>query len=127
MADLLGPVYMQLDRSARAFRRWRDRNDFLEGKVVKEANTQIRDLLLAKGNLLPPHLMEDAGNLIEHYDRWLEEYAARREDPGAGSDTSPVFMKDYPFPEAARARFKATFDEMRRDLYETDAPQRGAV
>jgi Na+/melibiose symporter-like transporter len=34
VAELLGPVHMQLDRSRRAFARWEQRNDFLEGKVV---------------------------------------------------------------------------------------------
>jgi hypothetical protein len=128
VADLLGPVYMQLDRSARAFRRWRDRNDFLEGKVVKEANTQIRDLLLAKGNLLPADLVEHAGDLIEHYDRWLEEYALKREGPEADVDTSPVYVgpKGYPFPDDADRAFKETFLRMRRELYDTGAPRRRA-
>ena len=129
VADLLGPVYMQLDRSHRAFGRWEERNDFLEGKVVKEANTQIRDLLLARGNLLPPQLVEHAGDLIEHYDRWLEEYAAMREGPEAGTDTRPVYVgpKGYPFPDDAKKAFQETFHRMRRELYETDAPGRGAA
>lgn len=129
VADLLGPVYMQLDRSRRAFGRWEERNDFLEGRVVKEANTQIRDLLLAKGNLLPPHLVEHAGDLIEHYDRWLEEYAAMREGPEAETDTRPVYVgpKGYPFPDDAEKAFKETFHRMRRELYETDASGRGAA
>ncbi|MGH3062045.1 MAG: hypothetical protein ACRDNA_11620, partial [Gaiellaceae bacterium] len=125
VAELLGPVYMQLDRSNRAFGRWETRNDFLEGKVVKDANTQIRDLLLAKGNLLPAHLVEHAGDLIEHYDRWLEEYALKREGPEADIDTSPVYVgpKGYPFPDDADRAFKETFLRMRRELYETDAPR----
>ncbi|MGH3115416.1 MAG: hypothetical protein ACRDOP_18305 [Gaiellaceae bacterium] len=128
VAELLGPVYMQLDRSNRAFGRWETRNDFLEGKVVKDANTQIRDLLLAKGNLLPAHLVEHAGDLIEHYDRWLEEYALKREGPEADIDTSPVYVgpKGYPFPDDADRAFKETFLRMRRELYETDAPRHGA-
>ena len=127
VAELLGPVYMQLDRSTRAFGRWRERNDFLEGKVVKEANTQIRDLLLAKGSLLPPDLVEHAGDLIEHYDRWLEEYAVKREGPEAEIDTSPVYVgpKGYPFPDHAEKAFKETFHRMRRELYEPDTAGRG--
>jgi hypothetical protein len=126
-ADLLGPVYMQLDRSRRAFGRWVERNDFLEGKVVKDANTQIRDLLLAKGNLLPAHLVEHAGDLIEHYDRWLEEYALKREGPETDIDTSPVYVgpKGYPFPDDAEKAFKETFHRMRRELYEADVPGPG--
>ena len=128
VGELLGPVYMQLDRSHRAFKRWETRNDFLEGNVVKDANTQIRDLLLAKGNLLPAHLVEHAGDLIEHYDRWLEEYALKREGPEADVDTSPVYVgpKGYPFPDDADIAFKETFHRMRRELYDAGAPLRGA-
>jgi len=126
VAELLGPVHMQLDRSSRAFARWEQRNDFLEGKVVKDANTQIRDLLLAKGHLLPPHLLEHAGDLIEHYDRWLEEYAVRREGQNADADTRPIYVGPlgYPFPDDAEKAFKATFRRMRGDLYEEQASGR---
>ena len=35
--EVLGPIYMSLERSRRAFERWERRNDYLEGRVVKEA------------------------------------------------------------------------------------------
>ena len=73
VAELLGPVYMQLDRSRRAFHRWRERNVYIETVIMKEGNTAVRDLLLQKGHLIPPPLLEHAGKLVEHYDRWLEE------------------------------------------------------
>jgi hypothetical protein len=43
---MLGPVYIRLDRSKRAFDRWQGRNLFLEVKVIGEANRTVRDLLL---------------------------------------------------------------------------------
>ncbi len=125
LAEVLGPVYMQLARSNRAFERWKaTRNDFLEGQVVKQANTQIRDLLLAKGHLLPPELVRHAVDLIEHYDRWLEEYADKREGPNAEKDTGPIFVGPlgYPFPHEAESAFSETFDRVRAELYEGRAP-----
>lgn len=120
LSEVLGPIYMQLDRSGRAFERWETRNDFLEGKVVKEANTQIRDLLLAKGHLLPPNLLGHAGDLIEHYDRWLEEYADKREGPNAAEHTGPVYVGPlgYPFPDEAEEAFTETFARVRAELYD---------
>jgi hypothetical protein len=120
VAELLGPVYMQLERSGRAFERWRTRDDYLEGKVVREANTEIRDLLLAKAHLLPASLLGYAGDLIEHYDRWLEEYADKREGPNAAEDTSPVYVGPlgYPFPDDAEKAFKSAFERLRAELYD---------
>jgi hypothetical protein len=125
IAEVLGPVYMQLARSNRAFERWKaTRNDFLEGQVVKQANTEIRDLLLAKGHLLPPELVKHAINLVEHYDRWLEEYADKREGPNAEKDTGPIFVGPlgFPFPHEADTAFSETFDRLRAELYGGQAP-----
>lgn len=120
LSDVLGPIVMQLERSHRAFKRWEKRNDFLEGKVVKEANTQIRDLLLAKGHLLPPQLLPGAADLVEHYDRWLEEYADKREGPNAHEHTGPIYVGPlgYPFPRDADAAFRQAFDRLRSELYD---------
>jgi hypothetical protein len=120
LSEVLGPIVMQLERSKRAFGRWEGRDDFLEGKVVKEANTEIRDLLLAKGHLLPPELLSGAGDLIEHYDRWLEEYADKREGPNAAEHRGPLYVGPlgYPFPRKADAAFRETFARLRSELYD---------
>src|SRR3954453_12311963 len=54
--QLLGPVYIQLDRTKRAFDRWDGKNLFLEAEVIKNGNLAIRDLLLSKPHLIPPEL-----------------------------------------------------------------------
>ena len=126
LEELLGPVSMQLDRSNRAFARWREQNLFLEAKVVKEANTSVRDLLLAKGHLIPAELVDSAGRLIEHYDRWLEEYEKKREGDHPDLETRFVFAgpHGYPFPRDAERAFRDTFDRLRAELYEASAPAR---
>ena len=45
VADLLGPLIMQFDRTKRAFTRWGKKNLYLEAKVVKVGNETIRDIL----------------------------------------------------------------------------------
>jgi hypothetical protein len=105
ITELLGPVYMQLDRSGRAFERWRSRNIYIETAIMKEGNTTVRDLLLAKGSLIPPELLEHAGKLVEHYDRWLEEYENVRggEHPDPNAPFVFVGPKGFPFPRDFRA------------------------
>ena len=119
VADLLGPVYMQLDRTERAFRRWSAHNAFIEAKVIGEGNTIIRDLLLAKPHLVPPDLLSAAADLIEHYDRWLEEFDRVRSAKQPDLDTPFVFVgpKGHPFPRAAADKLQARYRELWQSLY----------
>jgi hypothetical protein len=120
VSELLGPVSIQLARSERAFRRWSQQNLFLEAKVIREANLTVRDLLLNRPHLIPPELFADASALIEHYDRWLEEYALIRENAGADMDQPPytfVGNKGYPFPTSSARRFEVAFRSLWDELY----------
>jgi hypothetical protein len=119
VSELLGPLYIQFDRTSRAFSRWQSKNLFLEAKVIKEGNLTIRDLLLSKSYLIPPALLEDASTLIEHYDRWLEEFERIRNDQNPDLDTPFVFVgtKGFPFPIDAETNFRKAFTEMWRELY----------
>jgi hypothetical protein len=122
VSELLGPLYIQFDRTNRAFNRLKEQNLFLEAKVIKEGNTAIRDLLLTKSYLIPPELWEDAGNLIEHYDRWLEEFYKVRSEEKPDLETKFVFVgpKGFPFPKKSEEAFKKKFRIMWSELYEND-------
>ena len=122
VSELLGPLYMQFDRTKRAFSRWRTKNLFLETKVIREGNLTIRDLLLTKGYLIPPELLDDAGKLVEHYDRWLEEFEKQRSSEQPDLDSTFVFVgpEGFPFPWQSEARFKTKFEEMWAELYSGD-------
>ena len=117
--ELLGPMQMQFERTKHAFDRWDRKNLHLEAMVVRVGNMTIRDLLLSKGHLIPPHLMADAGKLIEHYDAWLEAFEAIRGDPSKQNDVAFVFVgpSGYPFPSNAEANFKAEFRKLQSELY----------
>ena len=119
VSELLAPVCMQLSRSKRAFDRWKDRNLFLEAKIIKASNETIRDLLLAKGHLIPPSLLEDAGKLVEHYDRWLEEFDRQRSEihPDLGTPFVFVGHKGYPFPIESEKQFHKAFRDLWLELY----------
>jgi hypothetical protein len=87
--------------------------------VIREGNLAIRDLLLQKGHLIPPELLEDAGLLVEHYDRWLEEYEKQRlaEHPDLDAPFTFVGPQGYPFPGKADRRFRAAFKSLWVELY----------
>lgn len=121
VSELLGPLYMQLDRTNRAMDRWQQENTYLEAKVVREANISIRDLLLAKGSLIPQELLEDAGRLISHYDHWLEEFEKIRGKNDPSLDQSFPFVFTYDFPKGSDKRFMTTFKKMQTDLYGENA------
>jgi len=120
VAELLGPLNMQFDRTARAFKRWNEQNLFLEAKVIKVGNETIRELLLNKGHLIPPELLEDAGALIEHYDVWIERYEKERLSENPDLETKFVFAgpEGFPFPTESEKNFRKKFKEFWQDLYE---------
>lgn len=117
--ELLGPLQMQFERTKRAFSRWDRKNLYLEAKVVRDGNQTIRDLLLGKGHLIPPYLMEDACRLVEHYDAWLEAFDRIRGETSTNGNVAFVFVgpDGYPFPTTAEAKFKAEFGKLQRELY----------
>lgn len=119
LAGLLGPMFMQLDRTERAFARWKTKNLYIESKIIREGNLAIRDLLLQKGHLIPPHLLPDASALVEHYDRWLEEFERRRVEQNPEGDADFVFVgpQGYPFPRMSAKRFEAAYREAWEELY----------
>jgi hypothetical protein len=122
VADLLGPMNIQFDRTKRAFDRWKQKNLYLEAKVIKTGNETIRDLLLTKGYLIPPELLNDAGKLVEHYDVWIEIFERQRggKEPDLKSDFTFAGSEGFPFPGDAETRFRAKYRQYWNELYGGD-------
>lgn len=119
VAELYGPLCFQFSRTQKAFGRYREKNLFLEAKVLKDGNEKIRNLLLEKSYLIPPDLIDDANNLVEHYDVWLEEFSKLRETENPTSETF-VFAgpKGFAFPKASEKKFKEKYLELWNGLYQ---------
>ena len=79
----------------------------------------VRDLLLQHGHLIPDELRDVSGRLIEHYDRWLEEYNRVRGTKPIAPDEPFVFAgpKGVPFPQEADALFAAAYKRLWTELY----------
>lgn len=118
-SELLGPLHMHFDRTSRAFKNYNKQNLYLEQKVIYDSNLKMRDMLLAKPHLIPHDLREDAGNLIEHFDRWLEKFARVRDEQKPELSTEFVFVgpDGFPFPKQSEQAFKNRFAEVWRELY----------
>lgn len=113
---LLVPLMVQLDRTKDAFDRWKDRNLPLESQTIRDGNLKARDLLEKHGQLVPPEFQEPRRRLIEHYDRWLEEYQKLREDTKSNEPFVFVGPKGFPFPADVEARFRARLEYVRAQL-----------
>jgi hypothetical protein len=88
-------------------------------EILYRSNLAIRDLLLANGHVIPEELRAVSGRLVEHYDRWLEEYDRIRGDRRIRLNEPFVFVgpKGYPFPSEADALFNRAYSKLREDLY----------
>jgi hypothetical protein len=131
LQEVLGPVNAHLARTRLAFGRWREQNLFLEQQIIYESNAEIRRILLAKYHLLTPELRPHAMELVQHFDRWFEEFEKQRraQTPSDGG-ASFVFVgpQGYPFPRAAEEAFTAALDQTYTQLglatQAVDKPQR---
>ena len=115
ISALLGPLYIQFDRTKRAYDLWGGMNLYLEANIIREGNTVIRDLLLTKGHLTPPDFLEHAGKLIDHYDIWLEEFDRVSVKKESGEDI--MFIFTYNFPRDSEKAFRESFRKIRGELY----------
>jgi len=119
VAELLGPMNIQFDRTGRAFERWKKKNLYLEAKVIKVGNETIRNLLLSNGHLIPPELLDEAGKLVQHYDVWLEIFEQKR--GGTEPDLQSEFVYSgpvgYPFPRESEQKFRDKYREYWNELY----------
>ena len=72
-----------------------------------------------KAHLIPTELIDDAIELIEHYDVWLEEFAKHRDAENPNLDQKFIYAgpKGFRFPDKAEKNFKNKYDELREELY----------
>ena len=119
VAVLLGPVIMQLDRTRRAFARYEANSRFVESEILYKGNLTVRDLLLTNGHLIPDELRDVSNRLVEHYDRWLEEYDRVRGGRKPNPNEAFVFAgpSGYPFPAEADQLFKDSYKRLWNEVY----------
>ncbi len=110
---------IQLNRTKRALDRWNNQNLYIETKVMKIGNETIRDLLLMKGHLIPPDLLDDADKLIEHYDVWLEVFERHRggKEPDPKAKFTFAAPEGFPFAKESERRFNEKYQQYMNELY----------
>ena len=119
IAELLGPMNILLNRTERAFYKLKANDLYVEAKILKESNEKIRDLLLSKSHFIPSGLMEDADQLVEHYDRYLEKFEEKRKRENPDLDTPFIFVgpDGFPFPKNSAKRFQDEYAAMWKKVY----------
>ena len=104
VTELLGPFDMQLRRGQKAYERYfANGKKFLYTKILKETNSELRQLLLSKGYLLPEELQQKALDLVEHLDVWHVLWDDLQERNRPGLDDEFVFENDVNFPQESVA------------------------
>lgn len=72
---------------------------------------------MTKAHLVPGELEEDSRRLIEHYDRWAEEYDRLRvRQQNSAEPFVFVGPSGFPFPRDAEVRIRARAAELRARL-----------
>jgi len=110
LLELLGPMMIHLDRTRNAFRVWNDNNTVLVTGIIRDGNAAVRSLLVDRSELIPSDLVDDAVELLKHYDAWFREYERVRRE----GDTPYVFVgpKGVPFPTASEERFRKRYESL---------------
>lgn len=113
LAEVLGPVHMQMKRAEAAYRSYLDDGrKFIYTLVLRDSNTAMRDILLARGYLLPAELQEDALQLIEHLDIWLIKWHETRERTNPALDDPFVFANESVYPRRSAQNLEAKYAEI---------------
>lgn len=111
--ELLGPLHMHF-RAARAGYAdyMANGKSFLFASSLRRINGGARDLLLARGWLLPEPLRDEAVALVRHYDVWVtlwDDLAARTRPT---FDAPFVFENAMTYPRESEARLERLFAEL---------------
>jgi hypothetical protein len=115
LAEVLGPLHMQMMRAEAAYRSYLDDGrKFVYTLILMDSNTAVRDILLERGYLLPRELQDDALKLIGHLDIWLVKWHDLRERTTPSLDDPFVFVNEHLYPKQSARRLEATYAELAR-------------
>jgi len=131
LSEVVSPTVMHLARTGALADRYRMQMRFGEAVLLKESNTTVRNLLLAKAHLLPSELVGTSQCLLTHYDIWLKRFEltlAEFKASHGGKDPTPEDRFDVgfsameaakcgSFPKEAPIQFQKQFDSLRRELF----------
>ena len=127
LSELIGPVYMHLDRTSQVAKRYKktykeQTTSYFDALLMRDSNEAVRSILLSKGHLLPEDLRDHAHALVAHYDVWLRRFDAKVavEKPTAESFFDVGFA-EVPFPKEAAKAFRDSYERLRKELYDVHA------
>lgn len=86
---------------------------FLFASSLRRANAAVREILLARGWLLPEDLQADAAALLRHYDVWLTLWDDLAERLGPKMEDPFVFANAVTFPRDSQERLEALYRLLR--------------
>lgn len=107
---LFAPLALLLTRAQLAYDRYQAKRTFLNAQLLRRINRRIVRLLHDQAVHLPPALVRDAAELLNHYEGWMIEFDRHRRTSRPSLDTMFVFTSGDPsgrFPKEAVSRLLA--------------------
>ncbi len=106
----LGQVYINFKRSELAYKQYReDGSKFIYAKILKQCNENIRDLLIQNSFMLSERLLENAIELVFHYDIWIEKWNQLEGELMPSLEDKFIFQNSTTFPRAAAQNLENEF------------------
>ena len=108
--ELLGPLHMHFLCARAAYADYLAAGrTFLFARSLRRINGSARNLLMAKGHLLPAELQADAAALIGHYDVWTTLWMEHRRLTRPKLDDVFAFANAHTYPKDSEARLEALY------------------
>ena len=127
LSELLAPLISNFRKTKELFDSWGAKDIWVE-EVMHERHTFSKDLLINKQHLIPADLVEDAKELVNHYDAWLKKYDEIRPNGVRDPEERFVFVGippiNKPFPDKSEKKFVALYHKEMAAYRETLARAR---
>lgn len=119
LTELLSPVYIQLKRAETGYRNYQaNGKTYLYARIIREANTAIRDLILQKAYLQPEELEKEFMLLLEHIDIWDQKWLALEKELQPHPDQPFIFQNSHTFPREAARQIESLYLQLKREYSE---------
>ncbi|MCK5537579.1 MAG: hypothetical protein KAI79_12185 [Bacteroidales bacterium] len=113
----LGEISIEFKRSGITYKEYIESgNKFIYARILKESNTNIRNLLLHNSFLLSEELQDDALKLINHYDIWMEKWNELYNKKALGLEDIFIFQNKHLFPRESEQKLMNKYNELKKEL-----------
>ena len=110
---MLQSVIFHWQHSAKAYAEYMENGKkFSYAAILKLHNMAAKKLLVDNITVIPDHLKEETGAIIEHYTIWSAKWDDHKSKLNPAPDDEFVFENDHRFPKTAAKKLEAAFHDL---------------